>query len=43
MIDRFHHRGWHYLLLIAIAGVMFFLNLGGALLNFVTDSLDSVH
>ena len=29
MIDRLHHRGWHYLLLIAIGGLMFFLNLGG--------------
>ena len=32
MIDRLHHRGWHYLLLIGISGIMFFLNLGGATL-----------
>ncbi len=32
MIDRFHHRGWHHLLLIGISSVMFFLNLGGATL-----------
>jgi 4-amino-4-deoxy-L-arabinose transferase-like glycosyltransferase len=32
MIDRLHHRGWHYLLLISISGLMFFLNLGGATL-----------
>jgi 4-amino-4-deoxy-L-arabinose transferase-like glycosyltransferase len=32
MIDRLHHRGWHYLLLIGISGLMFFLNLGGATL-----------
>jgi 4-amino-4-deoxy-L-arabinose transferase-like glycosyltransferase len=30
MIDRFHHRCWDYLLLIAISAIMFFLNLGGA-------------
>ena len=29
MIERLHHRGWHYVLLIGIAGIMFFLNLGG--------------
>jgi 4-amino-4-deoxy-L-arabinose transferase-like glycosyltransferase len=30
MIEQLHHRGWHYLLLIVISGLMFFLNLGGA-------------
>lgn len=30
MIDRFHHRGWHYVLLLGFSGLMFFLNLGGA-------------
>jgi 4-amino-4-deoxy-L-arabinose transferase-like glycosyltransferase len=29
MIERFHHRGWHWLLLIGISGLMFFANLGG--------------
>ena len=29
MIDRLHHRGWHYVLLIALSAIMFFLNLGG--------------
>lgn len=29
MIESLHHRGWHYVLLIAIAGMLFFLNLGG--------------
>lgn len=32
MIAHLHHRGWHYLLLIAMAGLVFFLNLGGAAL-----------
>src|SRR5262249_35571935 len=32
MIDRLHHRGWHYVLLIGISGLMFFVNLGGATL-----------
>ena len=30
MIGQLHHRGWHYALLFAIAGVIFFANLGGA-------------
>lgn len=32
MIERLHHRGWHYLLLSAVSGILFFLNLGGATL-----------
>jgi 4-amino-4-deoxy-L-arabinose transferase-like glycosyltransferase len=32
MIERFHHRGWHYVLLVGISAIMFFLNLGGATL-----------
>src|SRR6185503_6962568 len=32
MIERMHHRGWHYVLLIGLSGLMFFLNLGGATL-----------
>jgi 4-amino-4-deoxy-L-arabinose transferase-like glycosyltransferase len=28
----FHHRGWHYLLLLLLSGIVFFLNLGGATL-----------
>ncbi len=32
MIERFHHRGWHYGLLTAIGLLTFFLNLGGATL-----------
>jgi 4-amino-4-deoxy-L-arabinose transferase-like glycosyltransferase len=32
MIDCLHHRGWHWLLLIGVSGVMFFLNLGGSTL-----------
>jgi 4-amino-4-deoxy-L-arabinose transferase-like glycosyltransferase len=32
MIEHLHHRGWHYLLLIGISGLMFFVNLGGATL-----------
>ena len=30
MIAFFHHRGWHYLMLVSMAGLLFFLNLGGA-------------
>ncbi len=30
MIAFFHHRGWHYLLLVGMGGLLFFLNLGGA-------------
>src|ERR1051325_11586576 len=30
MIGRFEHRGWHYALLLGIAGLMFFVNLGDA-------------
>jgi 4-amino-4-deoxy-L-arabinose transferase-like glycosyltransferase len=30
MIAYFHHRGWHYLLLLGMGGLLFFLNLGGA-------------
>lgn len=30
MVAKFQHRGWHYLLLIAIGAIMFLLNLGGA-------------
>ena len=32
MISELHHRGYHYALLIAIASVLFFTNLGGATL-----------
>jgi 4-amino-4-deoxy-L-arabinose transferase-like glycosyltransferase len=32
MIAFFHHRGWHYLLLIGLGGLLFFFNLGGATL-----------
>ncbi|HZZ78589.1 MAG TPA: glycosyltransferase family 39 protein [Gemmataceae bacterium] len=32
MIESLHHRPWHYLLLLALAGALFFLNLGGATL-----------
>lgn len=32
MIASLHHRGWHYLLLIGIGVLVFFLNLGGATL-----------
>jgi 4-amino-4-deoxy-L-arabinose transferase-like glycosyltransferase len=32
MIAFFHHRGWHYLLLVGMGGLLFFLNLGGATL-----------
>jgi 4-amino-4-deoxy-L-arabinose transferase-like glycosyltransferase len=32
MIDRLHHRGWHYALLIVLSAFLFFLNLGGAAL-----------
>ncbi|MBI1829836.1 MAG: glycosyltransferase family 39 protein [Planctomycetes bacterium] len=32
MIERLHHRGWHYVLLVALGASMFFLNLGGATL-----------
>jgi 4-amino-4-deoxy-L-arabinose transferase-like glycosyltransferase len=31
-MERWQHRGWHYLLLIALALVLFFVNLGGATL-----------
>src|SRR5258708_30598105 len=29
MIERLHHRGWHYVLLVAISAILFFVNLGG--------------
>jgi 4-amino-4-deoxy-L-arabinose transferase-like glycosyltransferase len=29
MIDYLHHRGWHYVLLLSIGSLVFFLNLGG--------------
>jgi len=32
MIERLHHRGWHYTLLLGIGAIMFLLNLGGATL-----------
>src|SRR5262249_16617937 len=32
MIEPFHHRGWHYVLLIAISAILYFANLGGATL-----------
>jgi len=32
MIDHLHHRGWHYVLLLGIGSLVFFLNLGGATL-----------
>lgn len=32
MIAFFHHRGWHYLFLAGMSGLLFFLNLGGAAL-----------
>ena len=41
MIDRFHHRGWHYFLLIVLAAFMFFLNLGGATLWDVDEGRNS--
>jgi len=30
MIAAFHHRGWHYCLLVSICALVFLLNLGGA-------------
>lgn len=41
MITLFHHRGWHYLLLSALAGLVFFLNLGGAALWDVDEGRNS--
>lgn len=32
MIAHLHQRGWHYLLMLAVCGLVFFLNLGGAAL-----------
>ncbi len=32
MTAFFHHRGWHYLLLLGMGGLLFFVNLGGAAL-----------
>jgi 4-amino-4-deoxy-L-arabinose transferase-like glycosyltransferase len=32
MIAFFHHRGWHYVLLVGMAALLYFLNLGGATL-----------
>jgi 4-amino-4-deoxy-L-arabinose transferase-like glycosyltransferase len=29
MIESLHHRGWHYVLLVGICAILFFLNLGG--------------
>ncbi len=41
MIAHLHHRGWHYVLLFAVAGPMFFLNLGGAALWDVDEGRNS--
>jgi 4-amino-4-deoxy-L-arabinose transferase-like glycosyltransferase len=41
MATLFHHRGWHYLLLIAVGALMFFLNLGGATLWDVDEGRNS--
>jgi len=29
MFHRLQHRGWHYLLLTTVSGILFFANLGG--------------
>ncbi|MBI3822627.1 MAG: glycosyltransferase family 39 protein [Planctomycetes bacterium] len=41
MIDRLHHRGWHYVLLIGISAILFFLNLGGATLWDIDEGRNS--
>src|SRR5688572_2438884 len=41
MIAHQQHRGWHYLLLAGLAGIMFFLNLGAASLWDVDEGRNS--